>query len=107
VQNERALDVLAFARRMSALGFEPTSLTGFVEIPGGVEVTGRSGESEIVALSLSRTPPYIHPLSEAAAWTLDGEPQIVHIVAGKSVRLRAIPPFTGPRGTRETIVWRR
>jgi hypothetical protein len=106
-QNERALDVLALARRMSALGFELTSLTGFVEVPGGVEVIGRSGESEIVALTVSRTPPYLHPLTDGPAWTVEGEPQITQLPAGKSARLRAIPPHVGPRGGRETIVWRR
>jgi len=106
-QNERALDVLAFARRMSVAGFELTGLTGFVEIPGGVEVTGRSGEKEIVALAVSQSPPYVHPLTDGPAWTLEGEPQVVQLPAGKSVKLKATPPFVGPRTGRETIIWRR
>ncbi len=106
-QNERVLDVLAFARRMSVAGFELTSLTGFVEIPGGVEVTGRSGEKEIVALTVSQSPPYVHPLTEGPAWTLEGEPQVVQLPAGKSVKLKATAPFVGPRAGRETIIWRR
>lgn len=106
-QNERALDVLAFARRMSVAGFELTGLTGFVEIPGGVEVTGRSGEKEIVALTVSQSPPYVHPLTDGPAWTLEGEPQVVQLPAGKSVKLKATAPFVGPRTGRETIIWRR
>ena len=106
-QQERMLEVLAFARRMSALGFELTSLTGFVEIPGGVEITGRSGEKEIVALVVSQSPPYVHPITDGPAWTLAGEPQIIQLPAGKSVKLKATPPYAGPKIGRETIIWRR
>ncbi|AKT36802.1 hypothetical protein [Chondromyces crocatus] len=106
-QQERVLEVLAFARRMSVAGFELTTLTGFVEIPGGVEVTGRSGEKEVVALVLSQSPPYVYPLTDGPAWTLAGEPQIVQLPAGKSVKLKATPAPVGPRSSRETILWRR
>ncbi|EYF00936.1 hypothetical protein [Chondromyces apiculatus] len=106
-QQERALDVLAFARRMAVSGFELTSLTGFVEIPGGIEVTGRSGEKEIVALVLSQSPPYVYPLTDGPAWTLSGDPQVIQLPAGKSVKLKAVPPLLGPRSSRETILWRR
>lgn len=106
-QQERMLEVLAFARRMSALGFELTSLTGFVEIPGGIEITGRSGEKEIVALVVSQSPPYVHPITDGPAWTPAGEPQIIQLPAGKSVKLKATPPYAGPKIGRETIIWRR
>jgi hypothetical protein len=107
VQHERVLDVLALGRRLSAAGFELTTLMGFVEIPGGVEISGRSGEDEVVAIAVSASPPYIHTLTDGAPWKLDGDPRAVPLPAGKTVKLKAVPPFLGQRGGRETIVWRR
>ncbi|MCC6558297.1 MAG: hypothetical protein IT372_35600 [Polyangiaceae bacterium] len=106
-QNEKVLAVLAFARRLSAAGYDQTTLMGFTEVPGGVEVTGRSGEDEIVAITVSVSPPYVHVLTDGPAWTIDGEPRAVALAAGKSVKLRALPPLLGPKSGRETIVWRR
>jgi hypothetical protein len=104
-QNERALDVLAFARRMALSGFERTTLQSVVQNAVGAAVTGRSGEKEIVAIAVSTTAPYVHTLSDAAPWRLGENPRVVPLEAGKTVRLLAFPPYAG--GNHEPLVWRR
>lgn len=101
----RALDLMAFARRMTADGFEPTSLVGANFTPDGLEVTGRSGDKEIVALVASSAPPYLHTLSAGAPWSLT-DPRPTPLTPGKPLRLKATPRFGG-RATREFVVFRR
>ncbi len=103
---ERALDVLAFARRMTARGFELTSLVGFAATPDGAAIQGQSGQKEIVAVSVSAAPPYLHTLSDGPAWTLAGEPRVVALAPRAQARLRATPPYVGA-ARREIVVWRR
>lgn len=102
---ERSLELLAFARRMTAEGFELTSLVGATFTPDGLEVTGRSGEKEVVALVTSSGPPYLHTLSDGAAWTLT-DPRPIALTPGRPLRLKASPRFAG-RAAREFVVFRR
>lgn len=102
---ERALELMAFARRMNLEGFELTSLVGANFTPDGLEVTGRSGEKEIVALVTSSAPPFLHTLSPGAPWKLT-DPRPTTLIPGKALRLKASPPFSG-RATREFAVFRR
>jgi hypothetical protein len=104
-QNERALDMLAFARRMAVSGFELTTLTSVVHNAAGAAVTGRSDEKEIVAISVSTTAPFVHTLSDGAEWKLGENPRVVPLPAGKTVMLRAFPPYAS--GSHEPLVWRR
>ena len=103
---ERALEVMAFARRMSGSGFELTSLVGATFTPGGIRVTGRNGEKEIVAIVVSSTKPYLHTLSAAAPWTLDA-PEITPLAPSDVLELRATPKLAPGRAPREFIIWRR
>jgi hypothetical protein len=103
---ERALDVLTFARRMTALGFELTSLVGATFTPRGLKVTGRNGENEIVAIVVSAHKPYLHTLSAGAPWTL-AEPSITPLAPSDTLELAATPKLAPGPGPREFIVWRR
>lgn len=102
---ERALELLAFARRMSAEGFELTSLVGATLTPRGADVTGRSGEKEIVAIVVSPDRPFVHTLSVGAPWTL-ATPQRTLISPGEPLQLIATPRYAGA-AKREFVVWRR
>ncbi|MEZ4312087.1 MAG: hypothetical protein R3F14_29010 [Polyangiaceae bacterium] len=101
----RALDLLAFARKMSAAGFEASSLVGATLTPEGLEVSGRSGETEVVALATSPSPPHVHILYSNLPWTL-AEPRPTALIQGAVMKLRAEPRFLG-RGPREFVVFRR
>lgn len=102
---ERGLELLAFARRMSAAGFELTSLVGATLTAAGAEVTGRSGEKEIVALVVSSAKPFVHTLSDGAPWPLDA-PRPTALSPGKIAKLTAAPRYVGA-AKREFVVWRR
>jgi hypothetical protein len=104
-QLERLLGALAFSRRMSQLGFSLTTLESVLPTPDGAEITGRANEKEIVAVAVSAGAPTIHTLTDGPSWTLDGAPRVIALQPGKSVRLRAIPAYTGAK--REVWVWRR
>ncbi len=103
---QRALDVLAFARRMTAQGFELTSLVGATFTPKGLKVSGRNGEGEIVAIVVSANKPYSHTLSAGAPWTL-AEPVITPLAPSDTLDLTATPRLSPGRTGREFIVWRR
>ncbi|MBK8257989.1 MAG: hypothetical protein IPK82_35655 [Polyangiaceae bacterium] len=100
----RSLDLLAFARRMSFSGYELTSLVGARLSPDGLEVTGRSGEKEIVALVTSSVPPYLHVLSAGGPWTLT-DPKPTALPSGASIKLKAFPRFFAG-GKREFVIFR-
>ncbi len=102
---DRSLELLAFARRMSAEGFELTSLVGATLTPRGADVTGRSGEKEIVAIVVSPAKPYLHTLSVGAPWTL-ATPQRTLLAPGEVLQLSATPRYVGA-AKREFVVWRR
>lgn len=102
---DRGLDLMAFSRRMSAEGFELTSLVGATLTADGAEITGRSGEKEIVALVVSSTKPFVHTLGAGAPWTLEA-PQRTPLTPGQVAKLRASPRYTGA-AKREFVVWRR
>jgi hypothetical protein len=102
---ERSLGVLSFARRMSASGYELTTLVGATLTPDGLTVTGRSREKEVIAIVVSSKPPYLHTLSSGAPWTL-ADPKATLLVPGKEIVLRATPRYDG-HAQREFVVWRR
>ncbi|MFO0588436.1 MAG: hypothetical protein U0441_12880 [Polyangiaceae bacterium] len=102
---DRGLALLAFARRMTAEGFELTSLVGATLTPRGAKVTGRSGEKEVVAIVVSPAAPYVHGLSVGPAWTLE-QPQRTLLAPGEVVELTATPRYAGS-AKREFVVWRR
>lgn len=103
---QRDLDVLSLARRLSLAGFKLTTSTNVKVLPNGVEVSGRSGENDVVAIVVSATQPFVHTLSSGEPWKLQDKPAIVELPTGKSELLTATPPFS-PGGLKEALVWRR
>jgi len=112
VKDDRALEamatMLAFSRRMTLLGFEPTTIEGVKDSATGGDVYGRPEKTEALAVALTTRPPWIHPLTKAGPWKLDGDLPIFPVEPGKSVRLRSIYGYLAPSpNDRRVIVWRR
>lgn len=108
--NEAQTTVVALARlarRLRLQGFEATSLEAVTETATGAAVLGRAREDAVVAVTLQPSPPYALPLSAAAAWSLDGEPEIVPLGAGRKIALRSRVSPTGSEDARRTVVFRR
>lgn len=100
--------MLAFARRMTLLGFEPTTTDGVKDSPFGGEVLGRPEKSEAIAVGLAKRPPWIHPLTDGGAWTLDGELPISKVRLGESIKVRTRSGTLGPDpNSRRVVVWRK
>ena len=101
-------ELLAFGRRMSLMGFEPTTTDGVKDSAFGGEVLGRPDKTEAVALGLVRRRPWVYALSDGAAWKLDGALQVMKIPMGKSVRVRVVGGALGGNPSdRRVVVWRR
>jgi hypothetical protein len=101
------LQLLGLARRLGALGFEPTVLEGVTELPGGVAVSGRAGEDSVVAVGIGPKPPYVFPYTDGPAWSLtSGAPRVVPLAPGDRITLASAPPPNAPVAARRTIVFR-
>ncbi len=102
------LKLLALARRLTSERFEVTMFTGVTELSTGrVAVLGRARDDAIVAVEIATTPPWVMPYSDAAPWTLDGEPREVPLAPGARVTLTATPRPDEEAKQRRTIVFRR
>jgi hypothetical protein len=112
MNERRALDAVAemliFSRRMTLLGFEPTTTDGVKDSAFGGEVLGRPDKTEALAVGLTKHPPWFHPLTRGPAWKLDGHLPMLKIKLGESVKVRSL---TGSLGAdpndRRVVVWRR
>ena len=100
------VQLLGLARRLAALGFEPTVIEGVKEEPDGVSIVARSGEDSIVAVGLWPAPPWVAPYGEPA-WSLDGEPRIVSLKGMERAHFAAHAFTSAPLGARRTVVFRR
>jgi hypothetical protein len=100
------LSLLTLARRLSALGFQPT-VDGFADLPDGVEVAGRAGDTAVVAVGVVPEWPWAFPYTDGPSWKLDEEPRIVPLTPGGHAQLTSTPPPSGPRSTRRTVVFRK
>jgi hypothetical protein len=100
--------MLAFSRRMTLLGFEPTTIDGVKDSAIGGEVLGRPEKTEALSVGLTRRPPWIHPLTHGPVWKLDGDLPIISVKMGESVRVRSVHGSLTPTPQeRRVIVWRR
>jgi hypothetical protein len=99
------LSLVKLGRRLGGEGFEATTLEGVTEADGGAIVMGRAGDDAIVAVQLTREPPWASPCGTEDAWALDGDPAVVSLAAGAQVKLSCLPRVTGPRD-RRTVVFR-
>jgi hypothetical protein len=106
---DAAASLLAFARRLALLGFEPTTTEGIRDTPRGAAVAGRSGKKEVVALAITKARPWIHPLSLPASepWTIDGPLSAAALAADGSVELQTTAPLGADPSARRIVVWRR
>ena len=102
----RIPELLTLARRLTREGFEPTTLEGITELPGGVRIVGRAGEDAVVAVGLASRPPWVLPYSDAVPWDLGDAPRVVSLKPGDSVTLTSTPPPTAPLNARRTVVFR-
>jgi hypothetical protein len=111
-KNEKAVQAMAhmlkFSRRMTLLGFEPTTTDGVRVSAMGGEVSGRPNKTEAIAVGLSNQPPWIHPLTHGPTWKLDGDLPIFKIKSEQVVRVRpVVGGMSGAIADRRVVVWRR
>ena len=101
--------LFALARHLGRDGFAPTTLDALTELPLGVEVLGRMGEDAIVAVGVAGVAPWVYPLTDGPAWTLDEAPRIVALKPLEKVTLSAslTAKLLPPKASRRTVVWRR
>jgi hypothetical protein len=100
--------LFTLARRLGRDHFTPTTLEALTELPTGVEILGRAGEDAVVAVGVAPTPPFVYPLTDGPAWTLDGAPRIVPTRALEKITLTS-PQVKNlpPKASRRTVVFRR
>jgi hypothetical protein len=102
------LKLLALARRLTSERFEVTMFTGVSELSTGrIAVLGRARDDAVVAVEIAKAPPWVMTYSDAAPWTLDGEPREVPLAPGARVTLTATPRPDTDTKQRRTIVFRR
>jgi hypothetical protein len=99
--------LFALARRLTRDRFTPTTLEALTELPGGVEVLGRTGEDAIVAVGVIPTEPYVYTLSDGAPWTLEGAPRVVPVKPLQKIMLTSTLKTLPPKPARHTVVFRR
>lgn len=104
---EAGAKLLTFARRMTLMGFEPTTIEGVRDNASGAVISGRSGLVDTVAVGITRTRPWIHPLSDGKPWSIDGDVRILQVPEGKTVTVRAPAGLGGDAAARRVVVWRR
>ncbi len=99
------LSLVTLARKLAARGFSPSVIEGVTEKPDSVEILGRSDDDAIVAVGLWPAPPFAHPYTDGAEWTLEGEPHVITVKRGERVSL----PVNAPNvalAKRRTVVFR-
>ena len=97
------LALLRLGRRIVTDGFELATSDGVTEEEGGPKVVGLGGRDGIVAVQLATEAPWISPCTNGETWSLDGDPAVVSLAAGATVRLKCTP---GARRDHRTIVFR-
>jgi hypothetical protein len=105
---EATVRALAFAQRMTLLGFEPSTVDGVTDQPTGATVMGRPGKTEVVAVGITRSKPYLFPLSPSGAtWALDSPIPIAPLAEGKTISLRSRASLGSDKASRRVVVFRR
>jgi hypothetical protein len=103
---ETAAKLLAFARRLHALGYQATSSDGIEELPSGVQVRGVAGSDLVIAVGVGNEEPYVIPYSDAPPWTLDGTPRAVPLRQGQVIKLVSTTGRDLLPTNRRTVVFR-
>jgi hypothetical protein len=69
---------------------------------------GRPGKTEVVAVGITRSKPYLFPLSPSGAtWALDGPIPIAPLAEGKTISLRSRASLGSDKASRRVVVFRR
>jgi hypothetical protein len=108
--NEAATSLLALSRRLTLLGFEPTTTEGIRDTARGAVVSGRPGKKEALAVAITKARPWTHPLGplgSAPTWTLDGPLSPTAVAPEDSVELQTRDALGSDSGARRVVVWRR
>ncbi|MBS2017205.1 MAG: hypothetical protein JST00_30260 [Deltaproteobacteria bacterium] len=98
--------IFSLARRATREGFVATTLEALTETPVGVEVLGRTGEDAVFVVGIAPEAPWVYPLTDGPAWSLDGPPRVVPIKPLERITFTSSvrPP---PMQKRRTVVFRR
>ncbi|RLB60135.1 MAG: hypothetical protein DRI90_14410 [Deltaproteobacteria bacterium] len=111
VRDPEVVDVMAqllrLARHMAAQGSEPTTTDGVEESVRGATISGRPHKTEVVAVGLTKTRPWVHPLTDDQPWTLAGSVHAVKVTPGGYVKLKASRSLGYNAASRRVVVWRR
>ena len=108
--NEAAARLLALSRRLTLLGFAPTTTEGIRDTARGAVLSGRPGKQEALALALTKARPWVHPLGPlggAAPWTIDGPVSPLPLAPEGSLELQTPDALGSDSGARRVVVWRR
>jgi hypothetical protein len=82
--------------------------SGVTELTAGrIVVLGRARDDAVVAVEIAKVAPWVMPYSDAAPWTLEGDPREVPLAPGGRVTLTASPHPEAEAKQRRTIVFRR
>jgi len=103
---EAGLLLLSLARRLHASGFVPTPPAGAAVNAAVADIVGRPNESAFVGVIIGDQAPFIHTLSEAGPWTVQGEPRVIAIGPGARVAVVATPKVP-PGGKPSIVLFRR
>ena len=98
--------IFALARRGTRDGFVATTLEALTETPMGVEVLGRTGEDAVFVVGVAPEAPWVYPLTDGPAWSLDGAPRIVPIKPLQRITFTSTVRAP-PMQKRRTVVFRR
>lgn len=99
--------IFSLARRGTREGFVATTLEALTETPTGVEVLGRTGEDAVFVVGVAPDAPWVYPLTDGPAWTLDGPPRIVPIKPLERITFTSNVKPLPPMQKRRTVVFRR
>lgn len=99
--------IFSLARRGTREGFVATTLEALTETPTGVEVLGRTGEDAVFVVGVAPDPPWVYPLTDGPAWTLDGPPRVVPIKPLERITFTSSVKPLPPMQKRRTVVFRR
>jgi hypothetical protein len=102
----RIPELLALARQLSRMGFEPTVLEGVTELKDGVRVVGRAGEDAVVAVGLAPKRPWVFPYTDKVPWDLGDAARVVPLSPGTTVTLTTSPAPEVPVDRRRTVIFR-
>ncbi|MBW2522753.1 MAG: hypothetical protein JRI23_01195 [Deltaproteobacteria bacterium] len=104
---QAAAQALGFARRMSARGCEPSSAFGVKDEAWGATVRGHANKKTVAALGITKTAPWVHPLTAGEPWTLDGPVPMVEVPADGEIQLKAAIGLGFDANARRVVAWRK